>query len=129
MLYVRRMRFIQAPRYLMSSQAASGERSKYEVLIKLFERLGNSLKRLEIYTTIPLTSQMTEPVVKTMIGPLSILGLTTKKLKDGEHDLVSQPKDVSARDDHNVTMLLEALDKGHMKVIRLLLQYGNAHGG
>jgi hypothetical protein len=66
----------------MSCQTASWA-SSYNDLIELFERLGNYLKRLEIYTTIPPSSLMTELIVKIMVELLSVLALATKKYKEG----------------------------------------------
>ena len=66
----------------MSCQTASWT-SSYNDLIELFERLGNYLKRLEIYTTIPLSSLMTNLIVKIMVVLLSVLALATKRYKEG----------------------------------------------
>ena len=49
----------------------------------LFECLGNFLKRLEIYTTIPPTPMMTNIIVKIMVELLSVLALATKQIKQG----------------------------------------------
>ncbi|KAN0126421.1 hypothetical protein V8E52_000061 [Russula decolorans] len=46
--------------------AASGVTSSYDALLNLFERLGNCLKRLEVYMTIPPTQMMTDHIVKIM---------------------------------------------------------------
>ena len=67
----------------MSVQAASGVSSSYDALVDLFECLGNFLKRLEIYTTIPPTSMMTDMIVKIMIELLSVLALATKQVEQG----------------------------------------------
>jgi hypothetical protein len=45
--------------------------------------LGNFLKRLEIYTTIPPTPIMTDIIVKIMIELLSVLALATKQIQQG----------------------------------------------
>jgi hypothetical protein len=45
--------------------------------------LGNFLKRLEIYATIPPTPIMTNIVVKIMAELLSVLALATKQIKQG----------------------------------------------
>jgi hypothetical protein len=45
--------------------------------------LGNFLKRLEIYTTIPPTPAMTDIIVKIMIELLSVLALATKQIEQG----------------------------------------------
>jgi hypothetical protein len=67
----------------MSCQAAGKETSSYYALVELFECLGNFLKRLEIYTTIPPSPLMTEIIVKIMVQLLSVLALATKKVKEG----------------------------------------------
>jgi hypothetical protein len=67
----------------MSLQAASGVSSSYDALLELFECLGNFLKRLEIYTDIPLTPTMTDILVKIMIELLSVLALATKQIRQG----------------------------------------------
>ena len=64
-------------------QAASGVTSSYDALLELFECLGNFLKRLEIYTTIPPTPILTEVIVKIMVELLSVLALATKQIKQG----------------------------------------------
>jgi hypothetical protein len=66
----------------MSCQTASWS-SSYNDLIELFERLGNFLKRLQIYTTIPPSPMMTDLIVKIMVELLSLLALATKKYKEG----------------------------------------------
>ena len=57
--------------------------SSYDALLELFECLGNFLKRLEIYTTIPPTPIMTDIIVKIMVELLSVLALATKQIKQG----------------------------------------------
>jgi hypothetical protein len=64
-------------------QAASGVKSSYDALMDIFESLGNFLKRLEVYTTIPLTQMMTDIIVKIMAELLSVLALTTKQIQQG----------------------------------------------
>jgi hypothetical protein len=64
-------------------QAASGVTSSYDALLNLFECLGNFLKRMEIYTTIPPTPILTEVVVKIMVELLSVLALASKQIKQG----------------------------------------------
>ncbi len=67
----------------IDTQAASGVTSSYDALLELFESLGNFLKRLEIYTTIPPTPIMTEIIVKIMVELLSVLALASKQVKQG----------------------------------------------
>jgi hypothetical protein len=64
-------------------QAAGGVSSSYDALLDLFECLGNFLKRLEIYTTIPPTPVMTDIIVKIMVELLSVLALATKQIEQG----------------------------------------------
>ena len=64
-------------------QAASGITSSYDALLDLFECLGNFLKRLEIYTTIPPAPTMTNIIVKIMVELLSVLALATTQIKQG----------------------------------------------
>ena len=49
----------------------------------LFEHLGSFLKRLDIYTNIPLTPIMTDNIVRIMIALLSVLALATKQITQG----------------------------------------------
>jgi hypothetical protein len=64
-------------------QAASGVSSSYDALVDLFEIVGSFLKRLRIYTDLPLTPSMTEISVKIMVELLSVLALATKQIKQG----------------------------------------------
>jgi hypothetical protein len=64
-------------------QAASGVTSSYDALLGLFECLASFLKRLEIYTTIPPTSVLTEVVLKILVELLSVLALASKQIKQG----------------------------------------------
>ncbi|KAN0107572.1 hypothetical protein V8E52_009987, partial [Russula decolorans] len=63
--------------------AASGVTSSYDTLLELFECLGSFLKRLEIYTTVPPNTTMTEVIVKIMLELLSVLALASKQMKEG----------------------------------------------
>ena len=65
------------------SQAASGVSSSYDALLDLFDCLGNFLKRLEIYTKIPPTTEMIDIIVKILAELLSVLALATKQIKQG----------------------------------------------
>ena len=64
-------------------QAASGVSSSYDALVELFECIGNFLKRLRIYTDLPLTPLMTDIIAKIMAELLSVLDLATKQIKQG----------------------------------------------
>jgi hypothetical protein len=84
LLYVLSIPFSRAPFDEWVCQAASGVTSSYDVLLELFECLGNFLKRLEIYTTIPPSPILTEIVVKIMVELLSVLALASKQIKQGK---------------------------------------------
>jgi hypothetical protein len=60
--------------------------------LNLFECLGNFLKRLEVYTTIPPTPMMMDLIIKIMVELLSVLALATNKLSRGGS--VSAPSDI-----------------------------------
>ena len=53
-------------------------RESYDALADIFECIENFLRRLRVYTEIPLTSAMTEVVIKIMLELLSVLALATK---------------------------------------------------
>ena len=56
--------------------------ASYEVLVNLFERIQLFLQRLNHYTTVTLTPDMTELLAKIMAQILSILALSTKTMKE-----------------------------------------------
>ena len=64
-------------------QAADGVSSSYDALVELFECIANFLKRLRIYTDIPLTTSMTEVIANIMAELLSVFSLATKQIKQG----------------------------------------------
>ena len=82
-MYVPNILFIRFLCDVQVIQAASGVTSSYDALLELFECLGNFLKRLEIYTTIPPTPIMTDVIVKIMVELLSVLALASKQIKEG----------------------------------------------
>ena len=45
--------------------------------------MGNFLKRLEIYTTIQLTTMMKDIIIEILVEVLSVLALATKQIKQG----------------------------------------------
>jgi len=55
--------------------------SSYEALVHLFERIQFFLQRLNRYTAIPLTPEMTLLLGKIMAQVLSVLALSTKEMK------------------------------------------------
>ena len=56
--------------------------ASYEVLTNLFERVQFFLQRLNRYTAIPLTPEMTLLLGKIMAQVLSVLALSTKEMKE-----------------------------------------------
>jgi len=46
--------------------------------------MGDFLKRLEVYTTIPPTPEMTDLIVKILVEVLSVLALATKTNQAGK---------------------------------------------
>jgi hypothetical protein len=70
-------------RHTWVNQSASGVSTSYDALLELFERVGNFLKRLHIYTEIPFTPAMTYIIVQIMVEVLSVLALATKEIKRG----------------------------------------------
>jgi hypothetical protein len=83
LLYVPSTPFQRSPCDERVCQAASGVTSSYDALLELFECLGNFLKRLQIYTTIPPTPILTDVMVKIMVELLSVLALASKQIKEG----------------------------------------------
>ena len=73
------------PTYILirMPQAADGVSSSYDALVDLFECIGNFLKRLRIYTDVPMTPSMTDIIVKIMVELLSVFALATKQIKQG----------------------------------------------
>ena len=57
--------------------------SSYDALVDLFECIGNFLKRLRIYTDVPLTPSMTDIIVEIIVELLSVFALATKQVKQG----------------------------------------------
>jgi len=56
--------------------------ASYEALVRLFERIHFFLQRLNQYTAIPLTPEMTLLLGKIMAQVLSVLALSTKEMKE-----------------------------------------------
>ncbi|KAF8483882.1 hypothetical protein DFH94DRAFT_819972 [Russula ochroleuca] len=56
--------------------------ASHDKLIHLFERINFFLQRLDIYTEIPLTNDLTELLGKIMAELLSILAISTKEMTD-----------------------------------------------
>ena len=56
--------------------------ASFEALVRLFERIRFFLQRLNQYTAIPLTPEMTLLLGKIMAQVLSVLALSTKEMKE-----------------------------------------------
>ncbi|KAH9985146.1 hypothetical protein BJV77DRAFT_1071565 [Russula vinacea] len=56
--------------------------ASHDKLIHLFERINFFLQRLNVYTEIPLTNDLTELLGKIMVQLLSILAISTKEMTD-----------------------------------------------
>ena len=65
------------------SQAFKGVSTDFDALVDLLESIEHFLKRLDIYTKVPLTPAMTEIVVKIMVELLSTLAIATKQITQG----------------------------------------------
>jgi len=65
-----------------SAQAVKDVFASYEALVHLFERIHFFLQRLNRYTAIPLTPEMTLLLGKIMAQVLSVLALSTKEMKE-----------------------------------------------
>ena len=61
-----------------------GVTDSYDALVNLLESIEHFLNRLDIYTKIPPTIDMTEMVVKILTELLSALALVTKQSKEGK---------------------------------------------
>jgi hypothetical protein len=59
-------------------QAAKRVDSSNDILVELLESIEGFLKRIAIYTQIPLTAALDEMVVKIMMELLSTIALATK---------------------------------------------------
>lgn len=57
---------------------------EHGTLVELLELIESFLKHIGIYTEISPTKAMTETVVKTLVGLISLLGWATKLIKQGQ---------------------------------------------
>ena len=65
------------------SQTAKDVHGSRDNLVDVFERIENFLHRLEIYTEVRPTKEITDIIVQIMVQILSILGIATKDIKEG----------------------------------------------
>jgi hypothetical protein len=63
--------------------AAKDVRASEDTLMDIFERIEMFFRRLEVYTDVPLTTEMTDTNILIMVEVLSILGLATKEVGQG----------------------------------------------
>ena len=84
----RRSPFSLYPQYLGTGrsntygfQAAKDVRESQDTLLDIFERIEMFFRRLDMYTEVPLTTEMTDVIIEIMAGVLSVLGIATKEIK------------------------------------------------
>ena len=65
------------------SQAAKDVRASQDTLLDVFERIDMCFRRLEMYTEVSLTTEITGVIIEIMAEVLSILGIATKEIKQG----------------------------------------------
>ncbi|KAH9978444.1 hypothetical protein BJV77DRAFT_1073894 [Russula vinacea] len=63
--------------------AAKDVQTSKDTLLDIFERIEMFFRRLEIYTEVPPTTEMTDIFTQIMVEVLSILGMATKGIKQG----------------------------------------------
>ena len=63
------------------SQAAKDVRASQDTLVDIFERIEMFFRRLEVYTEVPPTTEMTGLIIEIMAEVLSILGIAMKEVK------------------------------------------------
>jgi hypothetical protein len=62
------------------SQAAKDVRASQDTILDIFERIEMFFRRLEMYTEVPLTTEMMDIIIQIMVEVLSILGIATKEI-------------------------------------------------
>ena len=77
------------------SQAAKDVQESQFTLADIFERIETFFRRLEIYTEVPVTTEMMNIVIQIMVEVLSVLGIATKEIKEGRTSEYSQYKCVA----------------------------------
>jgi hypothetical protein len=66
-----------------SLQGVNDVQKSHETLVDIFERMESFLRRLEIYTQVPPTTEMMDTIVQIMAEILTILGIATKEMRQG----------------------------------------------
>ena len=65
------------------SQTAKSARKSQDTLVDIFDRIEMFFRRLEMYTEVSLTTEMTDIIIQIMVEVLSVLGIATKEIKRG----------------------------------------------
>jgi hypothetical protein len=65
-------------------QAAKDARASQDALVDIFEHIEMFFRRLQIYTEVPSTVEMTEIIIQIMVEVLSILGIAIKEIRQGQ---------------------------------------------
>jgi hypothetical protein len=65
------------------SQAAKDAPASQDALIDILKRIEMFFRRLEVYTEVSPTAEMTDIIIQIMVEVISILGITTKEIKQG----------------------------------------------
>ena len=68
---------------IYGSQAAKDVRASHETLLDIFDRIEMCFRRLEMYTEVPLTAEMTEVIIEIIAEVLCVLGIATKEINQG----------------------------------------------
>lgn len=101
--------------------------SSYDTLVDLFECVGIFVRRLSIYTDIPLTNGMMDILVRIMVEVLSVLALATKQIKQGRFKKIAKVLIKGGGDIGAVLQRLDRLteDEARMTVMQALeIVYG-----
>ena len=64
------------------SQAAKDVRASHETVLDIFRCMEMFFRRLETYTDVSLTTEMTDVIIEIMAEVLSVLGIATKEIKE-----------------------------------------------
>ena len=64
-------------------QAATDAGASYDALVDLFESIETFLRRLDVYSRIPLTEAMADIVIKILTEVLATLALATRQVRQG----------------------------------------------
>ena len=68
---------------IYGSQAVKDVQASHETLLDIFGRVEMFFRRLEMYTEVPLTTEMMEVIIEIMAEVLSVVGIATKEIKQG----------------------------------------------